>query len=144
VAVACSEDDPVRALAAYREARNLGPTLVGLVVEHLELLIMLGHHAVVLAEIDTLPATQRAEPMIRLCEAQAAVAVGDADRAGLILGPGLVVPTLREGADSLGRLWRDYRALVIGSTAAEDEELPPAYDFSMQPGDQSVITSEES
>jgi hypothetical protein len=144
VAVACSEDDPVRALAAYREARTLGPTLVGLVVEHLELLIVLGHHAVVLAEIDTLPATQRAEPMIRLCEAQAAVAVGDADRAGLILRPGLVVPTLREGADSLGRLWRDYRALVIGSTAAEDEELPPAYDFSMQPGDQSVITSEES
>ena len=58
-------------------------------------------------------------------------------------GPGLVVPGVREGAVTLGRLWRDYRALVVGSTTAETEELPSAYDFSMQP-DQSVITTDAS
>ncbi len=143
MAVAYAGDDPARALAGYREARTLDPTMIGMVIEHLELLITVGHHAVVLAEIDALPAAQRTDPMIMLCEARAAVAVGDADRAGRILQPGLVVPGVREGAETLGRLWRDYRALVVGSRTAEAEELPPAYDFSMQP-DQSVITTDAS
>ena len=39
VAVAYAEDDPVRALAAYREARTLDPTMISLVIEHLELLL---------------------------------------------------------------------------------------------------------
>jgi hypothetical protein len=122
----------VRALAGYREARNLDPTMIGLVIEHLQLLIMVGHHAVALAEIDALPAAQRGEPMVELCEAQAAVGVGDADRAGRILLPGLIIPSLREGAESLGRLWREYRALVVGPAAADAEQLPSAYDFSMR------------
>jgi hypothetical protein len=143
VAVAFADDDPVRALAGYREARTLDPTMTGLVIEHFELLITLGHHTVVLAEVDELPAAQRTDPMIMLCEARAAVAVGDADRAGRILLPGLVVPGVREGAVTLGRLWRDYRSLVVGPTTAETEELPSAYDFSMQP-DQSVITTDAS
>ena len=143
VAVAYAGDDPARALSGYREARTLDPTMIGVVIEHLELLITVGHHAVVLAEIDALPAAQRTDPMIMLCEARAAVAVGDADRAGRILQPGLVVPGVREGAVTLGRLWRDYRALAVGSTTAEAEELPSAYDFSMQP-DQSVTTTDAS
>ena len=31
-----------RALAGYREARSLDPTLIGVVIEHLELLITVG------------------------------------------------------------------------------------------------------
>jgi hypothetical protein len=144
VAVAYADDDPVRALAAYRKARTLDPTASGVLIEHLELLITVGHHASVLAEVDALPAEQRTEPMIMLCEARAAVAVGDAGRAGRILRPGLVVPEVREGAVTLGRLWRDYRALVVGPATADTEELPWAYDFSMQPDPQSVTTTDAS
>ena len=140
VAVAYAGDDPVRALAAYRESRTLDPTMIGVVIEHLELLLAVGHHTVVLAEIDALPQAQRTDPMIMLSEARAAVALGDTDRAGRILEPGLVVPGVREGAVTLGRLWRDYRALVVGSTIAEAEELPSAYDFSMQPSQSVIIT----
>jgi hypothetical protein len=143
LAVAYADDDPARALAGYREARTLDPTMIGVVIEHLELLLTVGHHQVTLAEIDVLPAAQRTDPMIMLCEARAAVAIGDADGAGRILRPGLVVPGVREGAATLGRLWRDHRSLVVGSAAAETEELPSAYDFSMQP-DQSVITTDAS
>ena len=132
VAVAYAEDDPARALAGYREARNLDPTMSGLVIEHLELLISVGHHAVALAEIDALPAAQRSEPMVRLCEAQTAVAVGDADRAGRILVPGLIIPALREGVESLAELWRGYRMLIVGPVTAGAEDLPSAYDFSMR------------
>ena len=102
-------------------------------IEHLELLIMVGHQDVVLAEIDALPAAQRADPVIMLCEARAAVALGDAARAGRVLVPGVIIPTLREGAETLGGLWRDYRALIVGRATAEAEDLPPAYDFSMRP-----------
>ncbi|HEY5784620.1 MAG TPA: DUF5107 domain-containing protein [Microlunatus sp.] len=133
VAVAYAGDDHARALAGYREARTLDPTLIAVVIEHLELLIMVGHHDVVLAEIDALPAVQRTVPMIMLCEARAAVAVGDADRAGRVLVPDVIIPTLREGAETIGRLWRDYRALVAGRATAEAEDLPTAYDFSMRP-----------
>ncbi len=140
VAVAFAGEDPGRALTAYREARTLDPTMISLVVEHLELLTALGHHPSTLAEVDALTADQRAEPLIRLCEARAAVAVGDADRAARLLTPGLVVPSLREGAETLAALWRDYRALVVGPAAAETEELPAAYDFSMRPDAQSADT----
>ena len=93
---------------------------------------------VVLAEIDALPHAQRTEPVIMLCEARAAVAVGDADRAAGSCEPGLVVPSCARVPSSLGRLWRDYRALVVGSTAAATEQLPSAYDFSMRARARSV------
>ena len=62
VAVAYAGDDPARALAGYREARTLDPTMIGVVIEHLELLLTVGHHAVVLAEIDALPASPADRP----------------------------------------------------------------------------------
>jgi len=144
VAVAHAGDDPARALAAYREARTLDPTLISVVREHVELLITVGHHDVVLAEIDALPTVQRTDPMIMLCEAQAAVAVGDSDRAARILEPGLIIPGVREGAEILEQLWRGNRALAIGPEAAAIEALPSVYDFSMRPDDQPVITTEAS
>ena len=138
VAVAFALDDHDRALSAYREARTLDPTLLLVILEQLELLIILGRWPIVLAEIETLPATHRAEPRVAWCEALAAVAVGDADRAAEILEPGLVLPQLREGAVQLAQLWRGYRALLIGPTA-ESEKLPYAYDFSMRDDDQSTV-----
>jgi hypothetical protein len=132
VAVAFADDDQERALTAYREARSLDPSLTSVIIEQLELLITLRRWAIVLAEVDLLPAEQRAEPRIALCEARAAVALHDVERAGRILEPGLVLPQLREGADLLGQLWRDYRTLVVGPATAATEELPYAYDFSMR------------
>ena len=107
-----------------------------MIIEQLELLITLERWSIVLAEIDTLPHAQRREPRIAWCEALAAVAVRDVDRAAEILEPGLVLPQLREGAEQLGRLWRDYRALVVGRAAAATEQLPYEYDFSMRADDQ--------
>ena len=133
IAVAYADDDHQRALSAYREARTLAPTWSALVIEQLQLLIAIGHHHAVLAEVDLLPEQLRREPRIALCEAQSAVAVGDAERAGAILEPGLEIPQLREGTETLGRLWIDYQALIVGREAAETAELPPAYDFRMRP-----------
>lgn len=133
IAVAYADDDHQRALSAYREARTLAPTWSALVIEQLQLLIAIGHHHAVLAEVDLLSEQLRREPRIALCEAQSAVAVGDSERAGAILEPGLEIPQLREGAESLGRLWIDYQALIVGREAAETAELPPAYDFRMRP-----------
>ena len=132
VAVAFALDDHERALSAYREARSLDPTLLSVIIEQLELLITQERWSIVLAEIDTLPHAQRREPRIAWCEALAAVAVRDVDRAAEILEPGLVLPQLREGAEQLGRLWRDYRALLVGRAAAATEQLPYEYDFSMR------------
>ncbi len=39
-------------------------------------------------------------------------------------------------AGQLGRLWRDYRALLVGQAAAATEQLPYEYDFSMRADDQ--------
>lgn len=131
IAVAYAGDDPQRALSAYREARLLAPRWRSLIIEQLQLLIAIGHHRAALAEVDLLPSDVRREPRIALCEAQSAVAVGDAERAGSILEPGLELPQLREGAELLGRLWVDYQALIVGREAAEAAELPAAYDFRM-------------
>ena len=131
VAVAFALDDHDRALSAYREARTLDPTLLSVIIEQLDLLITLQRWPIVLAEIETLPEAQRRDPRIAWCEALAAVAAGDAERAAQILEAGLVLPQLREGAGQLGRLWRGYRALLVGP-AAETETLPYRYDFSMQ------------
>jgi hypothetical protein len=132
VAVANAGEDHDRAVTAYQEARTLDPALVALVVEHLDLLLSLQRWEVVLAEIDLLPAGQRTDPRIALAEARAAVAVGDAERAGRLLEPGLVLPQLREGAKLLAPLWRGYRSLLVGPEIAAAEELPYAYDFSMR------------
>jgi hypothetical protein len=132
VAVAFVDDDHDRALTAYREARSLAPHLASLVVEQLEVMIGCERPVAALAEIDTLPDELRRLPRIALAEARAAVAVGDADRAGRILAPGLTVPGIREGADLLDRLWVDYRSLVVGRARAMTEDLPYAYDFRMR------------
>lgn len=133
IAVAYADDDHQRALSAYREARTLAPVWASLVIEQLQLLISIGHHRAVLAEVDLLPSELRWEPRIAWCEAESAVAIGDVERARAILEPGLEIPQLREGAELLGRLWVDYQALIVGREAAEAAELPAAYDFRMRP-----------
>lgn len=131
IAAAVHDDDPSRALRAYREARRLGPAETSVVIEQLDLMLALGHVDSALAEIDLLPAAVRTEPRVQLVKARAAVAGGDVARAGRILEPGLVLPGLREGAAALGELWVDYRSLLVGRRAAAAEDLPDAYDFRM-------------
>ncbi|SDT41239.1 hypothetical protein SAMN04488543_4235 [Friedmanniella luteola] len=145
LAVLVAEDDVDAGLAAYAEARALAPDVLALVLEELALLLEADRAAAVLDRVDALGAGVRAEPRVQLAEARAAVAVGDADRAGGLLEPGLVVPQLREGARLLEDLWYGYRALRLRATgsraagptpeeaasAARREPLPAVYDFSM-------------
>jgi hypothetical protein len=114
--------------------------LASLLVEQLTLLLEAGRPDDVLDLVDDLTEDLQAVPQVRLLEARAAVAAGQADRAGRLLEPGLVVPQLREGARLLEDLWYGYRALRLAATgltpaeavnAARREPLPAVYDFSM-------------
>jgi tetratricopeptide (TPR) repeat protein len=141
VGVLTAERDGQQALDAYAWARELAPGLAPLVEEQLRLMLELGRPEELLATLDRLPEQLAVRPAVRLLEAQAAVAVGDAERAGAVLEPGLVVPQVREGAQLLEDLWYGYRALVLAAAhgwAADEaqerarrEPLPAVYDFSM-------------
>jgi hypothetical protein len=140
VGVLAADRDGQQALDAYARARELAPDLAPLAEEQLRLLRELGRPAELLATLDRMPAELRARPAVRLLEAQAAVAVGDAARAGAVLEPGLVLPQVREGAQLLEDLWYDYRALLLAADGgdageahvrARREPLPAVYDFSM-------------
>jgi hypothetical protein len=141
LAVLAAERDGGAALDAYARARELAPGLASLAVEQLTLMLKLGRPEEVLATLDGLPTELAGRAQVRLLEAQAAVALGDATRAGAVLEPGLVVPQIREGAQLLEDLWYDYRALVLAAVdgvrsaeacaRARREPLPSVYDFSM-------------
>lgn len=81
-----------------------------------------------LALVDRLPVDLRPRGRIRLLEATAALAAGDLDRCGAILtDPDLAVADLREGEDSLDRLWWDYRiALTAAERGIEPDDAPRA------------------
>ncbi len=134
------EEDADAGIAALGEARALAPGVLTLVLEQLTLVLEAGRPAAALRLVDELSGDLRAEPRVQLIEARAAVGAGEVDRAGDVLEPGLVVPQLREGADLLEDLWRDYRSLrweQAGKTPAEArkasrlESLPHVYDFTM-------------
>jgi len=140
LAVLRGEHDGRNALQAYVRARELAPDLAPLAVEQLTLMLELGMPDELLATLDALPAAVVGRPEVRLLEARAAVALGDAARAGAVLEPGLVVPQIREGARLLEDLWYGYRALVLvadgvavdeAHAQARREPLPAVYDFSM-------------
>ena len=138
--VLAARDDGTEARDAYARARRLAPGLASLAVEELTLLLDLGRAEELLEVLDGLAPDLAALPQVRLLEARAAVALGDAARAGAVLEPGLVVPQLREGAQLLEDLWYGYRALVLAVPGEAHEEalararrerLPAVYDFSM-------------
>ncbi|HEY3005568.1 MAG TPA: DUF5107 domain-containing protein [Kribbellaceae bacterium] len=121
-----SERDTARAAGRLLQAQGLAPDCAPLIVEALAALVGAGRAAEALEVVDNLSAEQRRLGRVRLYECQAAIALGDGDRAGAILEDGLALADLREGDDVLERLWEDYQRCVGGAAP-----LPAAYDFRM-------------
>ncbi|SDK26934.1 protein of unknown function [Nocardioides sp. YR527] len=107
------------------EAHRLRPDLRELTIELLQALIASDRHTEALEVIAALADPDREHGRIRLCTAQAALAVGDLDRVRRLLDEGITVDNLREGEAALDTLWL---AVHPG------EPVPPAYDFRMTSG----------
>ncbi|WP_406026178.1 DUF5107 domain-containing protein [Nocardioides sp. NBC_00850] len=104
------------------EAHRLRPDLRELTIELLQALIASDRPSEALEVIAALADRERDHGRIRLCTAQAALAVGDLDRVRRLLDAGITVDNLREGETALDTLWL---AVHPG------EPVPPAYDFRM-------------
>ncbi|WP_163573287.1 hypothetical protein [Fodinicola feengrottensis] len=126
--LAVVEQDATAAAALLTHAHALLPGNWQLTNETLAALLRAGLASDALDLISGLDSAQRAHGRIRLCECRAALAVGDTQRAGAILRGPWEISDLKEGEDSLGRLWSDYQR-----AAGTDEPLPYRYDFRMHP-----------
>ena len=104
------------------QAHHLRPDLRELTFEVLDASLAAGRPAQALALIEALPDADRAHGRIRLSEANAAHASGDADRARRLLAEGIHVDNMREGEFSLDALWL---AVHPGTP------VPAEYDFRM-------------
>jgi hypothetical protein len=124
-ALAFVETNTDKAADLIVQAHQLRPDLRGLTIEVLDVLLDAGRPADALDLIDALDASDRAHGRIRLAEARAAHACGDAERVRELLTEGIQVNNMREGELSLGDLWR---AVHPG------QPVPPAYDFSISGG----------
>ena len=135
------DGDPHAAVQLLQHAYTLVPEQRAIAVELLTLLIAADPDGA-LAFVDQLSAALRAHGRIRMLECRAAVAAGDLPRAGHLLKSGLVVDDLREGEDSLARLWFSYHRALYPHTNDYSQDrferenpVPADYDFRMSPGD---------
>lgn len=131
------------AIAHHRAAHALAPDLLPLTLELLDVLLRENLAAEALCVIAALTPEQRSAARIRLAAARASLAVGDLDRCGAQLDSTLEVPNVREGEQTLDRLWFDYQAARVAAAegvpvdagvrqrAACKYPLPFAYDFRM-------------
>lgn len=123
------------------EAHTRAPRLAELTIETLAALLAEERSTEALALVDALDQDQRALGRIRLQEAQAALAVGDLERASGLLAAGIEVHNLREGEVSLDTIWFGYheRRLAgggpvtpeIAERVRREHPLPERYDFRM-------------
>lgn len=126
------------AVAAYSRALALAPGNPWLAAEALRAFIAVGEYGKALELIDSLTDQERGRGRIRMYEAQVALRSGDLETVGEILHNDLEVPDLREGEDSLHRLWADYQDLLrsaasdYGDGTSGVDELPAHLDFRMK------------
>ncbi|MBG6238549.1 tetratricopeptide (TPR) repeat protein [Mycetocola sp. CAN_C7] len=126
-ALADDRGNTAEAVAFYRSAHELAAGLLPLTRELLGALRRAGHHADVLALVESLDSEQRNDGRVLVAEARAALATGDVDRCRGILDRDIEVLDLREGDALLEDLWNEYQAAAGASRAP----LPRAYDFRM-------------
>ncbi len=88
--------------------------------ELLHALLAAGDGGDALAVIEAAPAEHRALGRFRLAEIRAALLIGDLDRAGRALEPGVLPPDVREGETALHEVWFDYQV----GLAARDQRRP--------------------
>jgi hypothetical protein len=118
----------------YAEAQLLAPTLLALTREHLDVLLRAGMSRRALDVIEALPADQRNDGRVRLCEVRAALDLDDLDRCEVAIGAGIEVADLREGETALSDVWQAYQAKLSCLRGTEPSSaVPPAMDFRMRP-----------
>lgn len=95
----------------------------------LELLDALVIHdaASALELVDSLPRTSRQEGRVLLCEARAALAVGDPDRCRAVLAKNVEIGDVREGEITFEAVWGELSSRY--PLGAADLSVPPSYDF---------------
>ncbi|MBB3733987.1 DUF5107 domain-containing protein [Nonomuraea dietziae] len=120
--------DVATAADRLQSALALAPDLRQLIVETLTALLLDGRPNEALRMADELSPAHRAHGRIQLLRCMAGIAAGRPEVTAAILRDSLVVPDLREGEDSLHRLWADCQR-ALGT----DEPCPPMYDFRMHP-----------
>lgn len=119
-ALAQAKGDLPLAVRRYRRALTLRSDLAPLTLELVDALLATGDGHAALAAIDAAPADHRVLGRFRLAEAHAALLTGDLDRAGRVLGQGVVLPDVQEGESALHELWFDYQAALV----AREEQRP--------------------
>jgi len=145
LAVLARQDRRWEEASAYvLEAQSLRPDLLPLLVEAARILIDAGRPATFLTLLSGLPDTIQQHGRIQLLEIEAALAVGDLDRAGKRFIAGFEIVDYREGDEILTDLWDLYHAGRISrdeqipiddallARVHRDYPLPSAYDFRMK------------
>ncbi|GIG61753.1 hypothetical protein Lfu02_61250 [Longispora fulva] len=121
----------------FTSALRLRPGLRPLVVEALGAMLAADRPEQALAVVDGLGPALRAHGRIRHLECAAAIAADRMDRAGRLLGTGIVIDDLKEGDDALEQLWFAYHERLATTVAVDrvraDNPLPTIYDFRMSP-----------
>jgi hypothetical protein len=107
------------------EAHRMLPDLRELTIEVLQTLLAADRAADARDLIECLPVVDRSHGRIRLAEAYTALALGDHDRVRHLLAEGIHVDNLREGEDSLDKLWLGVHP---------GRPVPAHYDFRVSAG----------
>ena len=116
-ALARADGDLAGAVGRYRAALALRDDLAPLRLELVDVLLAAGDGEQALAVIGSAPAEQRGLGRLRLAEVRAALQTGDLDRAGRILGEGVVLPDVREGEPALHEVWFDHQVALAAREA---------------------------
>ena len=119
-ALARAGGDLPLAVRRYQHAVSLRADLAPLTHELIDALLAAGDGAGALAAIYAAPAEHRSLGRFRLAEIRAALLTGDLDRAGRVLGDGVVLPDVREGEPALHEVWFDYQVAL----AAREQRRP--------------------
>lgn len=131
------------AVAYLLEAHKLRPDLVPLLVETARALIDAGRAGEYLALLSSLPTDIQKHGRLQLLEIEAALAVGDLERAGTRFADGFEIVDYQEGDEILTELWHRYylerisrdEGVPIDDALSERVRraypLPAAYDFRM-------------
>jgi tetratricopeptide (TPR) repeat protein len=133
-----------RAADLYREAQQLRPDLLPLLIETGRTLIDAGAPAEFLALLEAQPPSIRDNGRIHLLEVEGGLAVGDLDRVGRLFRDGFEIVDYQEGDEILTELWLRYHAEQISrdegvpvddalrARVQHEHPLPSQYDFRMK------------
>lgn len=137
------QGNPDKALAYYREAQQLQPELLPLLIETGRVLIDAGLAQEFLDLLPGLPDALQNNGRIHLLEVEAGLMVGDLERVGRLLNAGFEIVDYQEGDEILTELWFRYHAEKLSQAenrpvdealmqrARQEYPIPTIFDFRM-------------